>query len=52
MSSISLGMTVIPRRNKKTKSFKSLGGKLGVLWEISANGEWNYFTTICSFLIP
>ena len=35
------------QKKSKTKVIQKFGGKLGVLWEISANGEWNYFTTIC-----
>ena len=35
------------QKKSKTKVIQKFGGKLGVLWEISANGEWNYFPTIC-----
>jgi len=37
MSSVSLGTTVIPRRNGKKRLCRILGGKQGVLW-----GMWKW----------
>ena len=39
MSLISLGATIIPRRNWKQRLRKILGGKQGALWSMSGNGE-------------